>query len=69
MTRTIRKVVPDVGATKVDALEPLLFELARPGRYGRHVRHDPSDDAIPQEFRRTTPLRLPELTEPQVVRH
>ena len=36
---TIRtQVIPDVGAkTPVPALEPLLFELARPGRSGRHV--------------------------------
>ncbi|HEV8229097.1 MAG TPA: aminomethyl-transferring glycine dehydrogenase subunit GcvPB [Candidatus Limnocylindria bacterium] len=60
---------PDVGAkTPVPALEPLLFELARPGRNGRHVRSEATAD-IPEEFRRTTALRLPELTEPQVVRH
>ena len=62
-------VIPDAGAkTPVPALEPLLFELARPGRSGRHVRTNESAD-IPDAFQRKTPLRLPELTEPQVVRH
>ena len=62
-------VIPDVGAkTAVPALEPLLFELARPGRSGRHVVSDDAAD-IPAAFQRKTPLRLPELTEPQVVRH
>ncbi|HEY6957998.1 MAG TPA: aminomethyl-transferring glycine dehydrogenase subunit GcvPB, partial [Candidatus Limnocylindria bacterium] len=63
------QAIPESGAnTPVPALEPLLFELARPGRSGGHIRsHDPVD--IPAEFKRTTPLRLPELTETQVVRH
>ena len=64
-----RQPIPDVGATTpVPALEPLLFELARPGRSGRHVRAEASAD-VPAAFARTAPLRLPELTEPQVVRH
>ncbi len=50
------------------ALEPLLVELARPGRSGGHVRSAESSD-IPDRFARRAPLRLPELTEPQVVRH
>ena len=50
------------------ALEPLLIELARPGRGGRHVRAETSAD-IPPQFQRKAPLGLPELTEPQVVRH
>ncbi|TMD59428.1 MAG: glycine dehydrogenase subunit 2 [Chloroflexi bacterium] len=67
MIRT--QVVPDAGAsTPVPALEPLLFELARPGRGGRHVRSNDTAD-LPEKFRRKTPLSLPELTEPQVVRH
>src|SRR5207249_2188005 len=44
------------GAMK--ALEPLLFELARPGRYGRHVRSAETSE-IPEAFRRRAPLRLP----------
>ena len=43
---TIRThVIPDVGVkTAVPALEPLLFELARPGRSGRHVVSDDAAD-------------------------
>jgi glycine cleavage system P protein (glycine dehydrogenase) subunit 2 len=64
-------VVPASGAkTAAPALEPLLFELARRGRAGRHVRGGEEADAlIPEAFRRRKPLLLPELTEPQVVRH
>jgi glycine dehydrogenase subunit 2 len=68
MTFVKRQPTPDVGAAEGKALEPLLFELARPGRGGRHVRTSETAD-LPAEFQRTTPLRLPELTEPQVVRH
>src|SRR5438093_8686024 len=61
--------MPGPGAhTHGPALEPLLFELARPGRSGRHVRAEKTGD-VPAKFARKTPLRLPELTEPQVVRH
>ena len=69
MTTVRTQTVPESGAaTPTPALEPLLFELARPGRNGGHIRsHDPVD--IPEEFKRKTPLRLPELTEVQVVRH
>jgi len=68
VTMIRRQPVPDVGATDVKALEPLLAELARAGRNGRHVRAESTND-IPAAFRRTAPLRLPELTEPQIVRH
>ncbi len=69
MTMVRTQTIPDSGAdTHGAALEPLLFELARPGRSGRHVRSEPSAD-VPAKFQRTAPLRLPELTEPQVVRH
>ncbi|HKZ76284.1 MAG TPA: aminomethyl-transferring glycine dehydrogenase subunit GcvPB, partial [Actinomycetota bacterium] len=37
-------------------------------RHGRHVRSTHTAE-IPEAFRRRAPLRLPELTEPQVVRH
>src|SRR5437868_15502372 len=60
--------IPDVGAGEPKALEPLLFELARPGRAGRHVRADAIAE-IPEQFQRKTPLPLPELVEPQLVRH
>lgn len=63
------QVVPDVGAaTASPALEPLLFELHREGRSGRHIR-DAETDAVPRSFARTAPLGLPELSELQVVRH
>jgi glycine dehydrogenase subunit 2 len=63
-------VTPDSGARPdAPALEPLLVELARPGRHGRHVRTREETPGIPAEFARQAPLRLPELTEPQVVRH
>jgi glycine dehydrogenase subunit 2 len=68
MTIVKRQPMPDAGATDVKALEPLLIELARPGRGGRHVRAEANAD-IPPQFRRKEPLGLPELTEPQVVRH
>ena len=56
--------------TAMPALEPLVFELQQAGRSGRHVRGGEGADAlIPAAFRRTAPLPLPELTEPQVVRH
>src|SRR5207245_10063537 len=56
------------GGREMKAREPLLSELARPGRSGRHVRSAENAD-IPAGFERRAPLRLPELTEPQVVRH
>jgi len=63
------RMLPESGAkTNEPVLEPLLVELARPGRHGRHVRSDDVPD-IPATFARRAPLRLPELTEPQVVRH
>ena len=68
MTVVKRQPMPDAGATDVKALEPLLIELARAGRGGRHVRAETNAD-IPPQFQRKAPLRLPELTEPQVVRH
>src|SRR5207247_5277118 len=69
MTMIRTQPIPDSGEdTHGAALEPLLFELARPGRHGRHVRADATPD-VPAKFQRTVPLRLPELTEPQVVRH
>jgi len=63
--------LPESGAaTAAPALEPLLIELQREGRGGRHVRGGEEAMAhIPRDVQRTAPLRLPELTEPQVVRH
>jgi glycine dehydrogenase subunit 2 len=67
---TIRtQAIAESGArTAAPALEPLLVELAQPGRHGRHVRARETAE-VPAEFARREPLRLPELTEPQVVRH
>jgi glycine dehydrogenase subunit 2 len=52
-------------------LQPTLFELSRPGRGGGKVPHPPADalDRIPAEQRRERPPGLPELNEPEVVRH
>ncbi len=53
--------------------EPLLFELSRPGRLGVElpacdVPELPMDMLIPSAARRQT-LPLPELSEPEVIRH
>ncbi len=63
------QMIPDSGVkTAVPALEPLLVEIHEEGRAGRHVRGG-EEAQIPAAFARKTPLGLPELTEPQVVRH
>jgi glycine cleavage system P protein (glycine dehydrogenase) subunit 2 len=58
---------PAIGAR----LEPTLAELSRAGRGGGKVPHPPADalDGIPATHRRARPLALPELNEPEVVRH
>jgi glycine dehydrogenase subunit 2 len=62
-------MIPDSGVkTAVPALEPLLVEIHEEGRAGRHVRGG-EEVQIPASFARKAPLGLPELTEPQVVRH
>jgi glycine cleavage system P protein (glycine dehydrogenase) subunit 2 len=52
-------------------LQPTLFERSRPGRGGDKVPHPPAGalDRIPSEQRRERPPGLPELNEPEVVRH
>ncbi len=52
-------------------LQPTLFERSRPGRGGGKIPHPPKDalDRLPAEARRTTPPALPEMNEPDVVRH
>jgi glycine cleavage system P protein (glycine dehydrogenase) subunit 2 len=54
-----------------ERLQPTLFELSRPGRGGGKIPHPPANalDRIPPEARRATPPALPELAEPEVVRH
>jgi glycine dehydrogenase subunit 2 len=71
VTRIRTQVIPEDGvATAAPALEPLLIEIHEEGRAGRHVRGgDEADRFIPESFARRAPLDLPELTEPQVVRH
>ena len=52
-------------------LQPTLAELSRPGRGGGKIPHPPADAlaGIPPRHRRAAPLALPELNEPEVVRH
>jgi glycine dehydrogenase subunit 2 len=52
-------------------LQPTLFERGRPGRGGGKIPHPPTGalDRLPADARRTTPPALPELNEPEVVRH
>jgi glycine dehydrogenase subunit 2 len=52
-------------------LQPTIFERSRPGRGGGKIPHPPRDalDRLPAEARRTTPPALPEMNEPDVVRH
>jgi glycine dehydrogenase subunit 2 len=52
-------------------LQPTLFERSRPGRGGGKIPHPPADalDRIPTTARRATAPALPEMNEPDVVRH
>ena len=52
-------------------LQPTLLERSRPGRGGGKIPHPPKDalDRIPVEHRRADPPALPELPEPELVRH
>jgi glycine dehydrogenase subunit 2 len=52
-------------------LQPTIFERGRPGRGGGKIPHPPRDalDRIPAAARRDTPAGLPEMNEPDVVRH
>jgi len=54
-----------------EKLQPTLFERSRLGRGGGKIPHPPKDalDRIPATARRPTPPALPELNEPEVVRH
>src|SRR5258707_1361326 len=53
--------------------EPVVFELGHPGRRGlTFARLDQSSgdtDRVPAAVRRRTPPALPELSEPEVLRH
>ena len=52
-------------------LQPTLFERSRPGRGDGKIPHPPKDalDRLPPGALRDTPPALPELNEPEVVRH
>ncbi len=52
-------------------LQPTLNELSHPGRSTTTVPHPPADalDRLPPDQRRAEPLALPELNEPEVIRH
>ena len=52
-------------------LQPTIFELSRPGRGGGKVPAPPAGalDRVPANQRRETPPAIPELNEPEVVRH
>ena len=54
-----------------ERLQPTLSERSRPGRGGGKIPHPPKDalERIPARARRETPPALPELNEPEVVRH
>ena len=54
----------------LSAAMKLIYEKSRPGRRGLAVpRPDLPVPAVPPELARTTPPRLPELAEPEVLRH
>ncbi|ACJ15699.1 glycine cleavage system protein P, subunit 2 [Thermococcus onnurineus NA1] len=51
--------------------EPLIFELSRSGRVG-YTLPKPIEDVeirVPEKLKRKSPLNLPELSEPEVVKH
>ncbi len=54
-----------------ERLQPSLFERSRPGRGDGKIPHPPQDalDRLPGPARRREPPALPELNEPEVVRH
>jgi glycine cleavage system P protein (glycine dehydrogenase) subunit 2 len=54
-----------------EKLQPTLAERSRPGRGEGKIPHPPKDalERIPPAHRRDTPPALPELNEPEVVRH
>jgi len=61
-------VSPEPGRAWREA--PLIFERSRPGRRaGRPPQPDLPVPEIPESLRRSRPPRLPELSEPEIVRH
>ena len=53
------------------ALEPTLFDRSKPGRGGEIIAPAPPNalEGLPENVLRREPAALPELSEPQVVRH
>ena len=48
----------------------LIFERSQPGRRAGEIpRYDVPEVEVPEELRRSAPPRLPELAEPELVRH
>jgi glycine dehydrogenase subunit 2 len=48
----------------------LIFEKSQPGRRGGELpAHDLPGSDVPEELRRAEPPRLPEIAEPEIVRH
>jgi glycine dehydrogenase subunit 2 len=50
--------------------EPLITEMGAPGRRAQHFpSHPRGADLVPESMRRGAPAALPELSEPEVLRH
>ena len=54
--------------------QPLLFELGAPGRRGyslpqADVPLQPTDKLLPEQMQRRIPLKLPEVSEGELIRH
>src|SRR5437660_1202763 len=54
--------------------EPLIFEISSPGRKGYSlpecdVPEMPLDELLPAQLQRRSPAELPQVSEPDVVRH
>ncbi len=48
----------------------MIFEISQDGRRGASFpRNDVPDKSIPEEFRRQRPAQLPQVSEPQIMRH
>src|SRR5439155_1115005 len=64
----LEDALADAGAPR---LQPVLFERSKPGRGDGKVPHPPKDalDRVPSDQLRAAPPALPELNEPEVVRH
>ena len=49
--------------------DKLIFELSKSGRIGFSLREAKAQVSIPDNLKRKMPLALPEVSEPDVVRH